>query len=88
MRPCRSVLAGGLADHRCVVWRFPDGYGGKLFDPLEEAYEQPLDPGDAECPLVEWYGDVVVMQATGRAARCSRATSSSVRPVTARGAAS
>jgi hypothetical protein len=64
MRPCYSVLQEGLSDVCCVVWRCPEGYGGHLFDPLDEDFEELLDD-EPDCPLAEWYGDVIVMQATG-----------------------
>jgi hypothetical protein len=64
MRKCHSVVEEGLSDVRCVVWRFPEGYGGHLNDPLEEDFEDLVDPEDPDCPLAEWYGDVVIMQAT------------------------
>jgi hypothetical protein len=65
MRSCYSVLNEGLSDAKCVVWRYPKGYGGQLLDPLDEDFEELLDPDDPECPLAEWFGDVVVMQSTG-----------------------
>jgi hypothetical protein len=64
MRPCYYVLPAGLSDVHCVVWRCPVGYGGHLFDPLDEDFEELLDD-EPDCPLAEWYGDVVIMQATG-----------------------
>jgi hypothetical protein len=65
MRSCYSVLDEGLSDAKCVVWRYPKGYGGQLLDPLDEEFEELLDPDDPDCPLAEWFGDVVVMQSTG-----------------------
>lgn len=65
MRSCHSVLNEGMSDAKCVVWRYPKGYGGQLLDPLDEDFEELLDPAEPECPLAEWFGDVVVMQCTG-----------------------
>ena len=40
--------------------------GNQLLDPLDEDFEELLDADDPECPLAEWFGDVVVMQGTGQ----------------------